>query len=106
MSAQIGQPAAGASPSTDDEHLSYSDALTELDTILAELHSDRVDVDHLGTQVRRAAALIALCRSRIVAARLEITDATQITDAPATETTGGPDDAGDTDVPSEGSSVG
>jgi exodeoxyribonuclease VII small subunit len=56
----------------DLDELGYSDALAELDTILGELEGDAVDVDHLGERVRRAAALIRLCRGRIDAAKLEI----------------------------------
>lgn len=55
-----------------DEQIGYNDALTELDEILSELEGDTVDVDHLGTRVKRAAQLIALCRGRISSARLEI----------------------------------
>lgn len=55
-----------------DEQIGYNDALAELDEILSELEGDTVDVDHLGTRVKRAAELIALCRGRISSARLEI----------------------------------
>ncbi len=55
-----------------DEQIGYNDALAELDEILSELEGDTVDVDHLGTRVKRAAQLIALCRGRISSARLEI----------------------------------
>jgi exodeoxyribonuclease VII small subunit len=54
------------------DQISYNDALAELDEILSELEGDTVDVDHLGIRVKRAAELIALCRGRISAARLEI----------------------------------
>ena len=40
-----------------EEQISYNDALAELDDILAELEGDSVDVDHLGTRVKRAAEL-------------------------------------------------
>jgi exodeoxyribonuclease VII small subunit len=52
--------------------LAYADAVTELEQILAELEDDDIDVDRLTTRVRRAAALIALCRQRILDARVEI----------------------------------
>jgi exodeoxyribonuclease VII small subunit len=51
----------------------YAEALAELETILGELESDQVDVDLLAAKVRRAATLIAQCRSRIEAARVEVT---------------------------------
>jgi exodeoxyribonuclease VII small subunit len=53
--------------------LGYADAMRELDTILAELEADDVDVDRLAERVARAAALIELCRGRIEAARVDVT---------------------------------
>ena len=50
----------------------YAEALAELDTILRELESSDVDVDHLAERVARAATLITLCRERIASARLQI----------------------------------
>jgi len=50
----------------------YAEALAELDTILRELESSDVDVDHLADRVARAATLISLCRERIASARLQI----------------------------------
>jgi exodeoxyribonuclease VII small subunit len=57
--------------STDDQ-LGYSEALQELDEILRELEGSDVDVDRLAARVARAAQLIAMCRERIGAARLQI----------------------------------
>ena len=48
-----------------EEHLAYSDAVAELERILAELDDDAVDVDVLAARVRRAAELIRVCRERI-----------------------------------------
>ena len=55
-----------------DEQPGYSAALQELDGILRELEGSDVDVDRLADRVARAAQLIALCRDRISAARLQI----------------------------------
>ena len=52
--------------------IGYSAALAELNTILAELEGNAVDVDRLATQVARAALLIRICRERITAARMEV----------------------------------
>ena len=52
--------------------LGYTEALAELEAILAELERESVDVDHLVERVQRAAVLIRLCRGRIATARLEI----------------------------------
>jgi exodeoxyribonuclease VII small subunit len=54
-------------------NLGYAHAMEELEAILAELEADDVDVDHLAERVARAAALIELCRSRIEAARVDVT---------------------------------
>ena len=58
----------------------YAEALAELDRILAGLEDERVDVDHLGAEVRRAAELVAFCRQRILAARLEVEQVTAAVD--------------------------
>lgn len=60
-------------PADDSETIGYAEAVAELEEILADLESDDVDVDHLATQVKRAADLIELCRGRLDLARTEIT---------------------------------
>ena len=50
----------------------YASAMAELESILAELERDDVDVDHLAERVARAAVLIELCRGRIDAARADV----------------------------------
>jgi exodeoxyribonuclease VII small subunit len=60
-----------AEPSTPDG-VAYTDAVAELEEILAELEGDDPDVDVLTVRVRRAAELIRLCRSRINVARDEV----------------------------------
>ena len=56
-----------------DPGLTYAEAMNELETILAELERDDVDIDHLTERVARAAALIEFCRTRIEAARVDVT---------------------------------
>jgi exodeoxyribonuclease VII small subunit len=53
--------------------IGYADALAELEAILEEIEDDAVDVDVLATRVKRAAELLRVCRSRITAARVEVT---------------------------------
>jgi exodeoxyribonuclease VII small subunit len=53
--------------------LTYADAMSELEVILAELERDDVDIDHLTERVARAAALIEFCRTRLEAARVDVT---------------------------------
>jgi exodeoxyribonuclease VII small subunit len=50
----------------------YTEALAELEGILDELDGDEVDVDVLGSRVRRAAELLRLCRDRIASARFDV----------------------------------
>ena len=64
---------ADADAVNDTDTIGYADAVSELEEILADLESDDVDVDHLATQVKRAADLIELCRGRLDLARTEIT---------------------------------
>ncbi len=73
----------------------YAEALAELDSILIGLEDPAVDVDHLGSQVRRAAALIGFCRQRIVAARLEVEQVTAALDGDVGNGTVGVDEARD-----------
>jgi exodeoxyribonuclease VII small subunit len=70
--------------------IGYADAVAELEEILEQLDGDEIDVDHLAAQVRRAAELIALCRSRLSAARMEVTRI--VADLDATSAVPGPDD--------------
>lgn len=55
-----------------DENIGYAQALEELESILAELEDNDVDVDKLATHVQRASHLIELCRDRIGNAKLQI----------------------------------
>ena len=50
----------------------YSAALAELEEILKELESDKVNVDRLAEQVKRASELIQICREKITAAKVEV----------------------------------
>jgi len=62
------------SPDTDatPDAPGYAEAMDELETIVAELEGEAVDVDHLSTRVQRAAELITVLRGRIGAARMEV----------------------------------
>ena len=55
-----------------DGAIGYAAALAELESILAEIEDDTVDVDVLAARVRRAAELLRVCRDRITAARDEV----------------------------------
>jgi exodeoxyribonuclease VII small subunit len=62
-----------STPASDAAPEGYAAALAELETILAELEDDHVDVDALAAKVKRASTLIEWCRGRIEAARVEVT---------------------------------
>jgi exodeoxyribonuclease VII small subunit len=67
------KPASSApKASTIDANTGYAEAIEELESILAELESDDVDVDELAEHVQRASQLIELCRERISKAKLRI----------------------------------
>ena len=55
-----------------DEGIDYAAALEELELILKELESDKVNVDRLAEQVKRASELIAVCRDKINTAKVEV----------------------------------
>ena len=57
---------------TGDEQVGYAEALAELESILAELDDDQLDVDALAERVERAAHLVQLCRERVAGARLAV----------------------------------
>jgi exodeoxyribonuclease VII small subunit len=58
----------------DPDEIGYADAVAELNEILVTLEDDDLDIDELGDRVARAATLIALCRDRIDAARLRVSE--------------------------------
>ena len=50
---------------TDDQAITYRQAIEELDSILASIESTDVDVDELSAKVQRAQHLIEVCTGRI-----------------------------------------
>lgn len=51
---------------------SYKEAFTELETILAKIESDELNVDDLTSSVKRAAELIKFCKSKLFETESEI----------------------------------
>lgn len=45
--------------------LTYSEAVGELEKIIAHMQSDRCDIDKLSAMTRRATELLTECRSRL-----------------------------------------
>ena len=58
-----------------NKELSYSEAMSEIESILERMNESNPDIDTLSKDVRRAGELIALCRSRLRKAEDEITAA-------------------------------
>ncbi len=52
--------------------MTYSEAIAELEEILASLRGDSCDVDTLAVRTRRAVDLLKACRTRLTATDTEI----------------------------------
>ena len=48
-----------------EKKLTYSEAIQEIEQILARLREERIDVDSLTSEVKRATELIAQCRAQL-----------------------------------------
>lgn len=57
-----------------EKRLNYSEAIAEVERILARLNGDQIDVDSLGDQVRKATELIKECKLKLVKAETEIAE--------------------------------
>lgn len=54
------------------EELTYTEAVAELEAIVAKLRADNCDVDSLTSMTRRAAELLTSCRARLTATDTEL----------------------------------
>ena len=52
--------------------LTYSQALNELEQILAALRSEACDIDTLSSRTKRAAELLAYCRTKLTRTESEL----------------------------------
>jgi exodeoxyribonuclease VII small subunit len=52
--------------------ISYTEAFAELETILAKVEGDELNVDDLTANVKRAAELIKFCKSKLFETESEI----------------------------------
>jgi len=89
-----------------EEELSFSAAMVELERILRGVEAEETDIDRLGEELKRAAELLELCRSKIRRAEVEVTQIVQsLEDGSAEQSREGSDDAlesADEDEESEG----
>lgn len=52
--------------------MTYTEAVTQLEQILAYMQSDKCDIDRLSAYTRRATELLAECKSRLTATDEEL----------------------------------
>jgi len=72
-----------------EEAVSYSAAMAEVESILGELESSVVDVDHLAERVRRASELLTLCRDRLAVVEVDVAGLVEALDPGDEPTNGG-----------------
>ncbi len=63
---------------------SYGEAAARLEEILAKIEEGQVDIDELSGLVREAAELVALCRSKIHSAEVQVQTITEQLEREAT----------------------
>ena len=56
----------------ENSNIKYSEALAELEKILALLRADNSDIDTLAERTRRAATLLSECRARLTRTEEEL----------------------------------
>lgn len=54
------------------KNISYDEAITELETIVAEMEDENISVDDLSARVKRATELIGICRKKLSATEEEV----------------------------------
>ena len=85
---------------TADDGARFGAALDELQRLVAELESDRLDVDHLTQRVQRATELVLWCRERLDATRFQVEELlVRLDDLGDSDGLGEPDEPDETDGP-------
>ncbi|GMU67527.1 MAG: hypothetical protein AMXMBFR36_38010 [Acidobacteriota bacterium] len=67
---------------TEAPAVSFTEAMRELEAILARIEGEEVDLDRLATELGRAAELLELCRGKIRKAELEVAQIVQRLEPP------------------------
>ena len=60
------------SKTDEDNEISYSLALEELQEIINDLESDQVDIDELAKKVERANELLQQCQKRLTSTQMQV----------------------------------
>jgi exodeoxyribonuclease VII small subunit len=55
-----------------EQALSFGEAMEQLEEILGGIEGEEIDIDELGEKLKRAAALLELCRGKIRKAEVEV----------------------------------
>lgn len=53
-------------------NISYSEAISEIEKILAQIEKEELDVDELTNKVKRVAALLKICKDKLHATENEV----------------------------------
>ena len=61
----------------DADEVSFSVAMEDLERILKGIEDEEIDIDVLGSELERAAALLELCRAKIRRAETEVSQIVQ-----------------------------
>lgn len=59
---------------TKKQELTYAEAMSEVEHILARFNNRQMDVDTLSAEVKRATELIAQCKQRLARAEKEVAE--------------------------------
>ena len=55
-----------------NKEITYTEAKSELEKIVALIESDELDVDQLSTKVKRASELVAFCKQKLTETDIEL----------------------------------
>lgn len=56
----------------EDKNIKYSDAMSELEQIVARMQNNNCDIDHLSAYTRRALELLKICKAKLTQTDTEI----------------------------------
>jgi exodeoxyribonuclease VII small subunit len=59
------------------QEMRFGAAVEELESILGRIESEEIDIDDLAEELKKAAALLELCRGKIRRAEVEVTQIVQ-----------------------------
>ena len=62
------------------EEIRFGEAIEELEGILHRVEAEEIDIDDLAEELKKAAELLDVCRSKIRKAELEVTQIVQALD--------------------------